>query len=154
MDHVSLRYEVVIAKMYREGRSHSRPWTTTSNAMCQQVDVTSESDIFFFYYDEVDEEEFNKRRVEQKLTLEYCQYATVLTQLLNGCTTDPQTQHAILTIEDDGQRACLDFIKVAYCLHPCLVHAEVMRSRHFRRKLATNVSQPLMQWLATFAAST
>lgn len=78
------------------------------------MDVTSENDIFFFYFDEVDEEEFNKRRIEQKLTLDYCQYATVLTQLLNGCATEPQTQHAILTIEDDGQRARLDFIKVAY----------------------------------------
>eukprot|EP00884_Botryococcus_braunii_P000817 jgi/Botrbrau1/10736/Bobra.180_2s0006.1 len=76
-----------------------------------KVELTSETNVFFFYFDDCDEDEFNKRRVEQKLTLDYNQYAAVLTQLFNSCITEPQTHLAILVLEDDGMRARLDFIK-------------------------------------------
>lgn len=86
-----------------------------TQACNEQVDLTSEINVFFYYFDDCDEDEFNKRRLEQKLTLDYNQYAAVLTQLFNSCITEPQTHLAVLILEDDGMRGRLDFIKVMHC---------------------------------------
>jgi Centriolar protein SAS N-terminal len=81
-----------------------------------QVILTSENNPFFYYFDDCDEDELNKRRIEQKLTLDYSQYANVLTQLFNNCIAEPQTHLAVLILEEDGVRARLDFIKVCSAL--------------------------------------
>ncbi len=92
------------------------PKSACDTRMTVQVELTSETDLFFHYVDECDEKEFERRRDEQRLTLPFSQYAEVLSQLLDCCAADPQN-HVAIVVKESNDDARLDFVKVELLRH-------------------------------------
>lgn len=59
----------------------------------------------------VDEKEFLKIQENQKLVVDFIDYATVLIRMLNACIKEPHIHLAILTIFTDNNNGRLDFIQ-------------------------------------------
>jgi len=75
-----------------------------------KVELSSESDLFFHYSHVVDERAFKQLREEQRLMIEFNDYANVLARSLNQAIKEPQTHLAVYIMNRDGQ-ARLDFIQ-------------------------------------------
>lgn len=76
-----------------------------------RVELSSESDLFFHYMHIVDEKEFLRIQENQKLVVDFIDYATVLIRMLNSCIKEPHIHLAILTIFTDNNNGRLDFIQ-------------------------------------------
>ena len=77
-----------------------------------QVELTSESDLFFHFTHTIGEEAFRQdMQQEQRLMVDYDQYPSMFVRLLNNCIQLPQAHIAVLLIEQSGH-ARLDFIQV------------------------------------------
>jgi hypothetical protein len=79
-----------------------------------KVELSSESDLFFHYSHVVDERAFKQLREEQRLMIEFNDYANVLARSLNQAIKEPQTHLAVYIMNRDGQ-ARLDFIQNMEC---------------------------------------
>ena len=75
-----------------------------------KVELSSEADLFFHYSHVVDERAFKQLREEQRLMIEFNDYANVLARSLNQAIKEPQTHLAVYIMNRDGQ-ARLDFIQ-------------------------------------------
>jgi len=75
-----------------------------------RFELSSDQDLFFYLDHHVKLEDFEEIAKEQRLTLQYQKYPTMLIQMLDGCISEPQTNLAVLTIPKSGS-ARLDFIK-------------------------------------------
>ena len=75
-----------------------------------KVELASESDLFFHYIHICDENSFKAVQEQQKLMVEFPDYANVLIRMLNSCIKEPQSYIAVLVMNADG-RARLDFIQ-------------------------------------------
>ena len=75
-----------------------------------KVELTSETDLFFHYSHVLDERAFKAVREEQRLMIEFSDYANVLARSLNQAIKEPQTHLAVYIMNRDGQ-ARLDFIQ-------------------------------------------
>ena len=75
-----------------------------------KVELSSESDLFFHYSHVLDERSFKTVREEQRLMIEFSDYANVLARSLNQAIKEPQTHLAVFIMNRDGQ-ARLDFIQ-------------------------------------------
>ena len=75
-----------------------------------KVELSSESDLFFHYSHVVDERAFKAVREEQRLMIDFQDYASVLSRSLNQAIKEPQTHLAVYIMNRDGQ-ARLDFIQ-------------------------------------------
>lgn len=77
-----------------------------------QVELTSESDLFFHFTHTIEEEAFRQHmQQEQRLMVDFDQYPSMFVRMLNSCIQSPQAHIAVLLIEQSGQ-ARLDFIQV------------------------------------------
>jgi hypothetical protein len=77
-----------------------------------KIELSSESDLFFHYVHFVDEVGYRVVQEQQKLMVEFDDYAKVLTRMLNACIKEPNTHLAIMVMQyDDEGVARLDFIK-------------------------------------------
>mmetsp|Transcript_4400 Transcript_4400/g.8323 ORF Transcript_4400/g.8323 Transcript_4400/m.8323 type:complete len:267 (+) Transcript_4400:152-952(+) len=76
-----------------------------------KVELSSENDLFFHYTHQVDEVEFRIMQEQQKLMVEFEDFARVLIRMLNNCIKEPNAHLAIMVIQEDGGGARLDFIK-------------------------------------------
>ena len=55
-----------------------------------RVELSSENDLFFHFAHTLDEEGYRTVVAEQKLMIEFPQYAAVLIKMLNNCIKDPE----------------------------------------------------------------
>lgn len=77
-----------------------------------QVELTSESDLFFYYTHTVDQESFQQQmQEEQRFMVELNEYPSIFLRMLNSCIQAPQAHIAVLLVDPFGQ-AKLDFIQV------------------------------------------
>ena len=75
-----------------------------------RVELSSESDIFFYYAHEMDETGFRLVQEQQKLMVDFDEYPNVMIKMLNDCIKEPHSHLAVFVMARDG---CghLDFIQ-------------------------------------------
>mmetsp|Transcript_20676 Transcript_20676/g.24852 ORF Transcript_20676/g.24852 Transcript_20676/m.24852 type:complete len:236 (-) Transcript_20676:523-1230(-) len=81
-----------------------------ANPSSVRVELTSESNLFFFYYHELDEPGFRHLQEGQKLMVDFAEYPSVLLRMLNHCIKEPHSHLAVFVMHRDGS-ARLDFIQ-------------------------------------------
>ena len=86
--------------------------STEPHHMIQQVkiELTSENDLFFHYTHIVDVDDFRRMQEQQKLMIEFSEYANVLIKMVNSCIKQPQNFLCVFVMSKDGS-AKLDFIQ-------------------------------------------
>lgn len=75
-----------------------------------KVELSTESDLFFLYSHTCDHECFQVMQEQQKLMIDFADYANVLIRMLNNCIKEPHNHLAVYLMQADG-RARLDFIQ-------------------------------------------
>ena len=75
-----------------------------------KMELTSENDLFFHYTHSLDEQGFRLVQEQQKLMVDFAEYAAVLIRMLNTCIKEP-LQHLAVFVMQRGGRAHLDFIQ-------------------------------------------
>ncbi|KAF4036761.1 Centriolar protein SAS N-terminal [Phytophthora infestans] len=75
-----------------------------------RVELSTESDLFFLYTHTCDLESFQAMQEQQKLMVDFTDYANVLIRMLNNCIKEPHNHLAVYLMQVDG-RARLDFIQ-------------------------------------------
>ncbi|KUF95113.1 hypothetical protein AM588_10010099 [Phytophthora nicotianae] len=75
-----------------------------------RVELSTESDLFFLYTHTCDLESFHAMQEQQKLMVDFTDYANVLIRMLNNCIKEPHNHLAVYLMQADG-RARLDFIQ-------------------------------------------
>lgn len=75
-----------------------------------KVELSTESDLFFLYSHTCDHEAFQVMQEQQKLMIDFADYANVLIRMLNNCIKEPHNHLAVYLMQADG-RARLDFIQ-------------------------------------------
>eukprot|EP01039_Chlorochromonas_danica_P002976 gene2976-3244_t len=75
-----------------------------------RVEASSEADLFFHYTHITDEKGFIKIQEQQKLVVDFVDYAGVLIRMLNACIKEPHIHLAIFTMYNEND-ARLDFIQ-------------------------------------------
>lgn len=75
-----------------------------------RVELSSEADLFFHYVHVIDESAFRRVQEQQKLMIQFADYANVLIRMLNACIRETTTNLAIFLMHGDSD-ARLDFIQ-------------------------------------------
>ncbi|OQR82822.1 hypothetical protein ACHHYP_15463 [Achlya hypogyna] len=75
-----------------------------------KIELSTESDLFFYYTHICDLEGFQIVQEQQKLMVDFADYANVLVRMLNNCIKEPHNHIAVYLMQSDG-RARLDFIQ-------------------------------------------
>eukprot|EP00644_Phytophthora_capsici_P006262 jgi/Phyca11/549442/estExt2_Genewise1Plus.C_PHYCAscaffold_320263 len=75
-----------------------------------RLELSTESDLFFLYTHTCDSESFHAMQEQQKLMVDFADYANVLIRMLNNCIKEPHNHLAVYLMQADG-RARLDFIQ-------------------------------------------
>jgi len=81
-----------------------------SNPTSVRCELSSETNLFFYYYHELDEAGFRHLQEGQKLMVDFSEYAAVLLRMLNHCIKEPHSHLAVFVMQRDGS-ARLDFIQ-------------------------------------------
>ena len=85
----------------------------TANPTAVRLELSSEQDLFFHFQHTLDERSFRQVREEQRLMIEFQDYASVIARSLNLAIKEPHTHLAVFIQNRDGN-ARLDFIQVSY----------------------------------------
>ena len=75
-----------------------------------KVELTSENDLFFHYTHCVDEDKFRHMQQQQKLMVDFQEYANIFVKMANSCIKDPHSFLAVFIMDHHG-KAKLDFIQ-------------------------------------------
>lgn len=75
-----------------------------------RIESSSEADLFFHYTHVTDEKGFSKIQEQQKLVVDFVDYAGVMIRMLNSCIKEPHVHLAIFTMYNEND-ARLDFIQ-------------------------------------------
>ncbi|RHY23911.1 hypothetical protein DYB32_009031, partial [Aphanomyces invadans] len=75
-----------------------------------KIELSTETDLFFYYSHVCDLEGFHLVQEQQKLMVDFSDYANVLIRMLNNCIKEPHNHIAVYLMQADG-RARLDFIQ-------------------------------------------
>ena len=75
-----------------------------------KIEITSESDLFFHYIHQVDDNGFKAMAEQQKLMIEFNDYAGILIKMLNSCIKEPNCFLAVFIMKKEGSGK-LDFIQ-------------------------------------------
>ena len=75
-----------------------------------KIELSSEADLFFHYTAYIDEGLFASIREEQKLTVDFEGYITLVLKMFSNCYKEPQSYFGVLFMSKDG-RAMLEFIQ-------------------------------------------
>lgn len=93
-----------------------------------QVELTSESDLFFHYTHTIGPAAFRQLMQEaQKLMVDFNDYPSVFLRMLNSCIQAPQNHIAVLLMEPSGL-ARMDFIQVTALVGIPLVSVAALSS--------------------------
>ena len=76
-----------------------------------RMELTSENDLFFNYTHTLEPDGFRTVQEAQKLMVEFGEYPSVLTRMLDTCIREPHSHLAVFVMQRGG-RAHLDFIQV------------------------------------------
>ena len=98
-----------------------------SDVRSVKMELSTESDLFFFYTHTCDLESFHAMQEQQKLMVDFADYANVLIRMLNNCIREPHNHLAVYLLQADG-RARLDFIKNMEYKFVVLLSVDFMRS--------------------------
>jgi len=75
-----------------------------------KVELTSENDLFFHYTHVINEDSFREMQEQQKLMVDFHEYANIFMKMANSCIKEPQSFLAVFIMHRDG-KAKLDFIQ-------------------------------------------
>ena len=81
-----------------------------SNPSQIRIELSCEKDLFFHFTSDVDEEIFKAMQDNQKLCINFNEYANLTKKLFNNCINEPQSYIAIFIMQKEGT-ARLDFIQ-------------------------------------------
>eukprot|EP01036_Dinobryon_divergens_P026536 gene26536-35203_t len=78
-----------------------------------QIELSSETDLFFHFLHAIEEKTYVRIQENQRLMVEFSDYATVLVRMLNACIREPQVHLAIFTmhVSSPTNEARIDFIQ-------------------------------------------
>ena len=111
-----------------------------------QIELTSESDLFFHYTHTIGPAGFQQLMQEaQKLMFDFNSYPAVFLRMVNSCIQAPQANLAVLLMEASGA-ARLDFIQVHYAFPFAFPFALVNSGGH--SIFCRIIKQPQYLWLA------
>ena len=82
-----------------------------------RIELSSENDLFFFYWHVVDSQGFTVIQEQQKLMADFSDFAGILIKMLNNCIKETHHYLAVFVMMKDGQ-ARLDFIQNMVCDRP------------------------------------
>jgi len=86
--------DAVRAKILIQGESHAPE--------AVRVELGCESDLFFHYTHQLDELSFAELQREQKLMVEFNEYAHVLIRMFNSAIKEPQQYLAVFVLQEDN----------------------------------------------------
>jgi len=75
-----------------------------------RIELSSENDLFFHYMHVLDESGFRHLQEQQKLMVDFPEFANVLIRMLNNAINEPHSHLAVFVMQRDGH-AKLDFIQ-------------------------------------------
>jgi|UniRef100_A0A7S4GG13 hypothetical protein len=75
-----------------------------------RIELSSESDLFFHFCCNINQNGFRQLQDEQKLMCEFKGFASILLKMLNRCIKEPQSFLAVLILTSDGH-AVLEFVQ-------------------------------------------
>ena len=81
-----------------------------SNPSQIRIELSCENDLFFHFTSDVDEEVFKTMQDNQKLCINFNDYANLTKKMFNNCINEPQSFLAVFIMQKEGT-ARLDFIQ-------------------------------------------
>lgn len=81
-----------------------------SNPSQIRIELSCENDLFFHFTSDVDEEVFKAMQDNQKLCINFNEYANLAKKMFNNCINEPQSYLAVFIMQKEGT-ARLDFIQ-------------------------------------------
>lgn len=75
------------------------------------LSLTSESDLFFNFYGDVDQAEYEQLRKEQGLMINFDEFPTLLVKLLCSAMRDPKSYMLLFFINGDGMSGKVQFVE-------------------------------------------
>lgn len=75
-----------------------------------RIELSCENDLFFHFTSDVDEEVFKTMQDNQKLCINFSEYANLAKKMFNNCINEPQSYLAVFIMQKEGT-ARLDFIQ-------------------------------------------
>ena len=102
---------------------------TTTNTRGVNIVVTDPADYFLYFSVSLQEEDFNSVKAGQGLLVEFSQFPSMVTQLLEKCQAESHNQQPkfILVLNLAGQQPCLEFTELNMFKH--LVHLSLVLAR-------------------------
>jgi len=81
-----------------------------NNPIQIRIELSCENDLFFHFTSDIDEETFKIMQENQKLTVSFAEFSSLVKKLFNNCINDPQSYIAVFIMQKEGT-ARLDFIQ-------------------------------------------
>ena len=81
-----------------------------NNPIQIRIELSCENDLFFHFTSDIDEETFKIMQENQKLTVNFVEFSSLVKKLFNNCINDPQSYTAVFIMQKEGT-ARLDFIQ-------------------------------------------
>ena len=81
-----------------------------NNPIQIRIELSCENDLFFHFTSDIDEETFKIMQENQKLTVNFVEFSSLVKKLFNNCINDPQSYIAVFIMQKEGT-ARLDFIQ-------------------------------------------
>ena len=81
-----------------------------NNPIQIRIELSCENDLFFHFTSDIDEETFKIMQENQKLTVNFAEFSSLVKKLFNNCINDPQSYIAVFIMQKEGT-ARLDFIQ-------------------------------------------
>ena len=101
-----------------------------------KIELSSESDVQFYYRATYKEENFRQIQNDNNLTIEYEQFLPCLEKMVQDCEQHPQLYRIHFTMDDENGNACLRF------LHDSEFRkSELMALDNFRQLEDENINQ-------------
>ena len=75
-----------------------------------RLELSCENDLFFHFTSDIDEETYKIMQENQKLTVNFGEFANLIKRLFNNCINEPQSYISVFIMQKEGT-ARLDFIQ-------------------------------------------
>ena len=75
-----------------------------------RLELSCENDLFFHFTSDIDEEIYKIMQENQKLTVNFIEFANLIKRLFNNCINEPQSYISVFIMQKEGT-ARLDFIQ-------------------------------------------
>lgn len=75
-----------------------------------RVEISAESDLFFHYFHEMNEQAFQAFKQQQKLMVDFAEYPSTLVRMLNNCIKEPNSFFTLFVYDEEGNGR-VDFVQ-------------------------------------------